>query len=283
MRLPDGRTDNAFTHPSWAPTARRPTSGGFGGQRSRAAVARALYDRFPDLGRASWQRSAPTSSHGRAARSSRASSGSANASSRKGRGSSRGGARPLSGSERLAALWRPRWPHSSEHGFEPIEDAIVEAFSGRRLRGHDARRLQDRAPEQLAALGQQVHLFGARGGCPPTTEIHVGAMIDGTRPAWAWARRRRRHEQELPSRRSRRSAPHSPLRRAIAQAIAFWRRALRAIRIRGFKSFPSRSRSTRDGRRRGRRANAPEVERRRRAPLGLRSLSPERAEGREAR
>ena len=152
-----------------------------------------------------------------------------------------------------------------------------------RLRRDDARRLQDGAQEQLAALGRQVSY--------PVLEVEGRRTTassrrgDRRRPG----RRRRRLVEEGRGAGSGQTGAREGARRSRSAIRPRHQRSggvhLRAIRHPRLQVLPRTGRgSPRTGRRRGRRAErVREVQRRRRPALGVGEPEPQRAPRREAR
>ncbi|HET9322720.1 MAG TPA: ribonuclease III [Gaiellaceae bacterium] len=160
--MPEERADNAFTHPSWAPD--RASSYErlefLGDSVLELAVARALYEQYPDLpeGRLAKIRSHVVSRASCAVVARELGLGDRLV--EKGRG--------IVPPEELDRLSRNRNVLAAlleaalaalflEHGFAPIEDSIVEAFAGRidyAATTHVDYKTE--LQEQLAALGRQV-------------------------------------------------------------------------------------------------------------------------------
>ncbi|MDQ3778600.1 MAG: ribonuclease III [Actinomycetota bacterium] len=201
--MPAERADNAFTHPSWAPD--RASSYErlefLGDSVLELAVARALYERYPDLAEG---RLAKIRSHV----VSRASCAIVARELRLGdrlfdRG---GGIVPI---DELTRLSRNRNVLAAlleaalaalflEHGFEPIEGAIVEAFSGRIDYAATTHvDFKTELQEQLAALGRQVSYSVLDVEGPPhDRRFTSAAMIDGAQAGVGVGSSKKAAEQE---------------------------------------------------------------------------------------
>jgi ribonuclease III len=185
-RLPAERVDNAFTHPSWA--ADRSDSYErlefLGDSVLELAVARALYERFPDLteGRLAKIRSHVVSRASCAVVARELDLGTQLI--EKGNGIV-----PADELERLsknrnvlAALVEAALAALFlEHGFEAIEAPIVEAFAGRiEYAATTHVDFKTELQEQLAALGQQVNYSVLDVEGPPhDRRFTSAAVIDG--------------------------------------------------------------------------------------------------------
>jgi ribonuclease III len=184
--LPSERLDNAFTHPSWA--ADRAESYErlefLGDSVLELAVARALYDRFPDLteGRLAKIRSHVVSRASCAVVARELDLGE----QLLGKGDG------IVPPDELARLARNRNVLAAlieaalaalflEHGFEAIEEPIVEAFSGRiEYAATTHVDFKTELQEQLAALGQQVNYAVLDVEGPPhDRKFTSAAIIDG--------------------------------------------------------------------------------------------------------
>jgi ribonuclease III len=184
--LPSERLDNAFTHPSWA--ADRADSYErlefLGDSVLELAVARALYERFPDLteGRLAKIRSHVVSRASCAVVAHELDLGAQLVD----RGE---GIVPPDELERLsrnrnvlAALIEAALAALFlEHGFEPIEEPIVEAFAGRiEYAATTHVDFKTELQEQLAVLGQQVSYSVLEVEGPPhDRKFTSAAVIDG--------------------------------------------------------------------------------------------------------
>jgi ribonuclease III len=201
--LPAERAANAFTHPSWAPD--RASSYErlefLGDSVLELAVARALFERFPDLqeGRLAKIRSHVVSRASCAVVSRELDLGS--------RLVDRGDG--IVPEEELDRLSRNRNVLAAlleaalaalflEHGFEPIEEAIVEAFAGRidyAATTHVDYKTE--LQEQLAALGQQVSYSVLEVEGPPhDRKFTSAAVIDGEQAGVGAGSSKKAAEQE---------------------------------------------------------------------------------------
>ena len=174
-----------------------------------------------------------------------------------------------------------------EYGFEQIEDSVVGAFAGRieyaRTTYVDHK---TELQEALARLGRSVtYTVVDVAGPAARPHLHVrGPMIDGEQAGSGSVPRRRPPSRKRPARRSRASGSDSHMTSLEYSPFQTSCRVhLRAIKLRGFKSFPSRSRfASSRGRRRRRAERLREVEHLRCAPLGRGQPRAERAARREA-
>jgi ribonuclease-3 len=185
-QLPAGRLDNAFTHPSWA--SDRGDSYErlefLGDSVLELAVARALYERFPDLteGRLAKIRSHVVSRASCAIVARELDLGPRLI----GKGT---GIVPLEELDRLsrnrnvlaALLEAALAALFLEHGFEKIEQPIVEAFAGRiEYAATTHVDFKTELQEQLAAMGQQVSYSVLDVEGPPhDRRFTSAAIIDG--------------------------------------------------------------------------------------------------------
>jgi ribonuclease-3 len=202
-RLPPERVDKAFTHPSWA--SDRSDSYErlefLGDSVLELVVARALYDRFPDL------------SEGRLAkiRSHVVSRASCSVVARELDLGAQlietgGGVVPADELERLsrnrnvlaALLEAVLAALFLEHGFEAIEEPIVEAFSGRiEYAATTHVDFKTELQEALAALGQQVsYLVLDVEGPPHDRRFTSAAVIDGDQAGVGLGASKKAAEQE---------------------------------------------------------------------------------------
>ena len=146
------------------------------------------------------------------------------------RGAARGGARARSSSSTASSRSRTPSSRPSRRG-----------SSTRSRRTSTTRR---ELQEALARARQSVDVHGARGRRPAARPHASRARRSSTArsPASAPARRRRRPSRKRPARRSVGSSSSAssrlPRRRHRQQALASDRVHLRAIKLRGFKSFP---------------------------------------------
>ena len=202
-QLPSERLDNAFTHPSWA--ADRSESYErlefLGDSVLELSVARALYDRFPDLteGRLAKIRSHVVS-----------------------RASCAVVARELRLGEQLVEKGRAVVPPDEldrlarnrnvlaalieaalaalflEHGFEAIEEPIVQAFSGRiEYAATTHVDFKTELQEALAALGRQVSYSVLDVEGPPhDRRFTSAAVIDGDQAGVGFGASKKAAEQE---------------------------------------------------------------------------------------
>ena len=283
--LPAERLENVFTHSSWAPdrvvvrAARVPRR-----QRLELAVARELYERYPDFTEGRSRRSAPTSSRGelrrrrararprrgwleRAAVVPHDELDEARRQPERARGPARGRAR--------RALPRAR--------FEPIEPSVVAAFAGRSSTRRRPRRPQDRAPGGARARGRQVTYSVLEADGPAHDRpFTCAALIDGAQAGVGSGRTKKDAEQEARARGARdvrvELSGHPP-------AVSLPRRAPACDQAARLQVVPGPGRGpARAGRCRRRRAERlRQVERRRRAALGRGEPRAERAARREAR
>ena len=173
---------------------------------------------------------------------------------------------------------RPRAALFLEHGFEPIEEAIVEAFGGRieyAATTHvdyktDCRNSWPRSAGRSASVLEVE-------GPPHDRKFTSAAVIDGDQAEVGVGSSKKAAEQEAAKQALEKSAPRRryPLWRpsSVPAACIFAPSASAAS-----SPSPNRSRSASSGRRRGRRAERlRQVQRRRRAALGVRQPEPERA------
>ena len=202
-QLPSERLDNAFTHPSWA--ADRSQSYErlefLGDSVLELAVARALYDRFPDLteGRLAKIRSHVVSRASCAVVARELGLGDQLV--EKGQGvvppdeldrlSRNSNVLAALVEAALAALYL-------EHGFEAIEGPIVEAFSGRiEYAATTHVDFKTELQEALAALGQQVsYAVLDVEGPPHDRRFTSAAVIDGDQAGVGFGASKKAAEQE---------------------------------------------------------------------------------------
>ena len=201
--MPGERADNAFTHPSWAPD--RASSYErlefLGDSVLELAVARALYERYPDLAEG---RLAKIRSHV----VSRASCavvardlGLGNRLFEQG-----GGIVPIDELTRLsrngnvlaALLEAALAALFLEHGFEPIEGAVVDAFHERiEYAATTHVDFKTELQEQLAALGRQVSYSVLDVEGPPhDRRFTSAAVIDGAEAGVGVGTSKKAAEQE---------------------------------------------------------------------------------------
>jgi ribonuclease III len=200
--LPDKRLDNVFTHSSWAPD--RASSYErlefLGDSVLELAMARALYDRYPDF---SEGRLAKIRSHV----VSRASCAVVARELALGELLAKRGAQLVPGEE-LEKLARNRNVLAAlleaslaalylEHGFEAIEPAIVAAFDGRiayALTSHVDHKTE--LQEELARRGQQVaYTVLDVQGPPHDRTFTCAAVIDGVEAGVGTGRSKKAAEQ----------------------------------------------------------------------------------------
>jgi ribonuclease III len=202
-QLPSERLDNAFTHPSWA--ANRSESYErlefLGDSVLELAVARALYERFPDLteGRLAKIRSHVVSRASCAVVARELQLGAQLV--------ERG--RKVVPPDELDRLSRNRNVLAAlveaalaalflEHGFEAIEGPIVEAFSGRiEYAATTHVDFKTELQEALAALGQQVSYSVLDVEGPPhDRRFTSAAVIDGDQAGVGFGASKKAAEQE---------------------------------------------------------------------------------------
>lgn len=201
--MPAERADNAFTHPSWAPdrSASYERLEFLGDSVLELAVARELYERYPDLaeGRLAKIRSHVVSRASCAVVARELELGAKLI--QKGQG--------IVPEDELGRLSRNRNVLAAlleaalaalflEHGFEPIERAIVAAFSGRiEYAATTHVDFKTELQEQLAALGRQVtYSVLDVDGPPHDRRFTSAAVIDGDQAGVGHGPSKKAAEQE---------------------------------------------------------------------------------------
>ena len=195
--LPPERREQVFTHTSWA--SNRSSSYErlefLGDSVLELAIARALYDRFPEAseGRLAKIRAHVVSRHSCAAVARELGLGATLVARAQDVPEPELHRISLSRNVLAALLEAAIAAVYLEDGFEAVEPAVVDAFDGaHRVRAHRARRLEDRAPGGARAKRPRRPVRRARGRRPATRASVRLRRADRRRPA----RRRSRVDEE---------------------------------------------------------------------------------------